>query len=268
MADLFFTTPSDNFTTSVGGAVASNDNIYVNRGDQQYNAGLALGAVDAARLEFGAECGSDFVQPLVIVVDQSGAGKILCQSRSRRLQLAAGSATAIHNFLLVDMARGGQVWHTSARSKQSVVRAGTYLVYDSVDLDKLRVAGGSATILPSSANPTVDEVVVSGGECTLQRDVTDALVQGAGVLTIDDPSVTPSTLTLRGGVCRLRSVGATIGTLTLHAGTLDLSGLSRPVSITTTTLYAAARIVMPKNPALVAWGSVALPDEVDPRTGV
>lgn len=271
MATYYNDVNSVDVPTALGATPSAGDSVRFYRDAVRYTTGLAaMLAIDLLELTFGAGYTGDIDSAdLQFVCDRTSTGKVSCLWGGRKLRLASSSNTAIIYQAIVNPCAGGTVDWRNAHLKNLVEMAGATNVWDSVDLDNLRVSGGSAFVSQSNANPLVDLLTISGGVCETQRDFTDGVVSG-GELRMSHKDVTPSgTITVSGGTVRFGTesgpMGATIATLNATSGTLDFSRLARPLTIAASSLGGAVRVILPSDPTLITWTSNTLPDFVDPR---
>lgn len=271
MATYYNDVNSVDILVALGATPADGDTVSFSRDSVRYTNSLSgMAAIDLLAVKFGAGYTGDIDSaPLKFVCDRTSTGLVTINWGGRRLKLGSSSNTAIIYQAIVDPVAGGTVEWTDCRLKNLIGAAGATNVWDSVDLDNCRLAGGSMYIAQSNANPTVDLLTVSGGVCETLRDFTNGTVSG-GELRMSHKDVTPSgTLTVSGGTVRFGTeagpMGLTLGTLNATSGVLDFSRLARPLTIGASSLGGAVRVILPSDPSLITWTSNTLPDIVDPR---
>lgn len=259
------TTISTDLQAAVGGTINAGDEVHIDRAATTFTAGTNQSAKDLLKFwikrgsmcEFSAEAGGG----LQLVLDQSAAGMFINEGGQRRVDLRSIDSTAVVKTIEIAPGRGDSVTTLDQLLNSTLrVQSGHTLVQPAAYLNDAMIYGGTTRVRPAAAN-TPGTITVIDGQLELSRDVTTLSIMG-GVATLDDdetvsgPSVSPTTVDLRGGTLKLVRCG-NITTLNGFAGTLDLSQLCTPMTIST----------LVEHPSLtVLWGSATPLPAITTRT--
>jgi len=239
------------------GTPSAGDIIIVREGAANYTSGLDFSAVELASFK----------------VLSSYTGTIGSNGTALQLDLA-NSAQSPGLFEYNSAGNAAYVAPTSEIQTARIYNTGpTGLFFTDGTVTSLEVAGGRVSandqtdviaavmtagqlFLSTHSSQAVDTLTVYGGNCTCERDIGTATVHGA--LTVNDSSVTPTTVNVGPGGT-FRHIGGNIGTLTAEPGsTVDFSGLSDDITITTANRYPGVNYIPPPQGITV---TVSTPNE-------
>jgi hypothetical protein len=260
MATKYNTVEDDNFTTAIGGAPSSGDTVMVIKGNRDYSAGTDLDAYDLQRFELTPDFGGRFRNEaggkLSLVVNQTGTGKFINNSRSPKIELESSSASGvIYEIQHAPALASGLLQVGACDCEMAYVQDGVFIALDGSDIAAAKLAGGKSFFRNSSnALPTVD---CYDGSHEIARDITTANIYG-GAMRFSDTAVVPATCNIQGGVLEVLECG-TISALNGFRGVLDISQSRRPLTISAAVLYPNFRIRLRRGQSLPSWGTPTKP---------
>jgi len=257
MAILFNAVESDNFTTAIGGAVGAADTVYINRFARQYSAGLSAATNKALLIEILPESQCEFTTGLIIKTD-----KLVNGGSQNSLVVRSSSSTGEITAFTNSPVRGTSITQLGACLAATGIAnvRGTMNVQDDVDPGSgdVMVFGGDVTIAYSASLLIDGFLYVFGGVCRCRRRAEELRVGGGGTLVLDNPTATQGDLEMDGGTTVIADTG-TIDEFIGRAGVLDLTRLSRPITVTNWVEYPGLTIRQRKNTPTVTKTSSAAP---------
>lgn len=227
------------------GSLTAGDIIIIREGAGIYTSGLDFSGVELAKVQvlptFTGTIGSNGT---AWQLDLSASA----QSPGLFEYNSPGNAAYVAPTTEIQLARIYQTGSTGLFFTDGTVTSlevvnGSVSANDQTDVIDLKQSGGRVFI-SEHASQAVDTLNLYGGNCTCERDIGTAVIYG-GYLSVNDSSVTPTSVTVgQGGT--FRHIGGNIGTLTaLPGSTVDFSGLSADITITTANRYAGVRYIEP-----------------------
>lgn len=249
---------SSSLATAVGGTIASNDRVYLNRGNVAITGDLDQSAKDLLGFFWlgDSKCPQlgSAASPVKFTCNQTGTGSVVLSpaAAAARAAFAAASGSEVWHSLLVKPGGNLEVEFASMTITTATVEAGGGSVVtfaDTCTVTTLHVFGGSV-LLTASGSISTATLTVRGGEVVCRRDLGTVLIEG-GTLTVEQPesavaAPSPTTVEVAAGATFRHSAG-NVGTLTLRAGsTWDLSGLTAPVTVTTLNIDAGVSVSVPR----------------------
>lgn len=231
MASKYNSVQDQNLTTSIGGAPAATDDVYIDKWALTYTAGTDLSAVSLASFTNQPESQCVFSGPGELTL-KATTGIVTNAGRGERFELRSNSpATVVQTVVLKPQSPACVHQLKQVQVSTLVCVSGTTIVTDTVNMAAGLVFGGTVWVMPdaTATYPITGSLSVWGGSVRLGRDLPDLTVHG-GSVEINDTAVSPANVTVNGGTLRLSACG-NIGTLNGNAGTLDWTGLSRAVTI-------------------------------------
>lgn len=193
---------------------------------------------------------------LICEANRTATGRIMCHWGGRFIGLQGGGGKVL-NYIEVRAQRGDarvllRDWTTVS---QALVERGHLSVLGDVDVDTLRVNGGSARLY-KSANVTAT-VEVAAGELVIEREVQTLDCIGGVTIKREDAYAlggSGSVKVRNGATLRVEGIASLSTSLEVYAGgTLDLRALTRPLNLGSTTvrMHAGSLYIPPANQALV-----------------
>lgn len=242
------TTTSTDLTEAVGGvAPGAGDTLKLVKDSVNYQAGITLTGTLAAIIATSGFSGAFDPNPLVAAVTT-----LTMQWSGPVWRHSGNIGTAI-----LDAAYGGMFAPVSGTTSNYYGKSGTGYFVDSAIVTNGWVAAPvgrstQATFKPCSTAITALNV---GNNATVQleRDVGTLNIDG-GDTTIDSTTCTPTTVNLRNGVLRPKTMG-TGGTLNGLNGILDLRQLKNDIAFGTSNIYPGLTIYMPPAGITVDFGT-------------
>lgn len=227
-----------NFTTALGGTVASNDDILVNQYAAVYTAGTNLSTYDLLSFHITNGFNGKFENngELTLVVDQTGTGVFKNESNSTVVQIKSTSVTGVIKTVVNAPVNDSQ----SLRIRSALVttlyqKSGTLSLEEDCDCETLNCYGGVTVARKTSGATPIDTLTVYGGSVMLSRDIGTGNFEG-GSVTIDDATCIPATINVRGATVKIVE-GGTVTNFNGYAGVLDLSGLRAPITFSNSVFH-------------------------------
>lgn len=256
MAVKYNSANDPNFTTSIGGAPAAADTVNINKFSIAYNAGLSVGANKAALFTLHPQSQCEF----------GAAGGLVCKtdrfanygSQQKLIVSSTSSAAEITTFIN-SPARGTSVTELGTCLTTGIFSTnGVLTLLDSVDTSgDVEVSGGDVTVVYSATLLVDGTLRVVGGTCRLWRRAETIEIGGSGTVTLSEALATQGDITLTGGTLVVEDSG-TIDTIDGRAGTIDLSRLSRPITVASWIERPGLTVIMSKRtPTVTKTSSVA-----------
>lgn len=238
--------------TALGGAVVSNDSLYINWGADLYTdaAGLNMAAYDFALVSIGPEfqgsIGSEGT-PWQCDVDQTSSGVLLAAWNGKYIYHRPGSGTGIVHKFVLRPRRSDALWvQTNGTYTTAIVKGGVYKVTSSGTCVNLYQWGGFSQLLKSG--PATTLIDVSAGVCEVGRDFDNAYVRAGqagehGELRVVEDAVTPALID-NSGDCEYG--GGNVTTFYFRpGGRTDFSKLKKNITITNAHVFEGHEIVPP-----------------------
>jgi hypothetical protein len=250
-------------------ALASNQDLIVNRGADSFTSGLDQSAKDFKSVTFertytGASIGAAG-SPLKFDCDQSGSGvvRVLCPSQLVHL---AGGTTAVHASTVIAPGNAmTRVRISSVTQTSLLIEGGQVEIADSVTMpasNAVRIFGGKHSIAKHAGGSNTPTIFVYSGTVVLQRDFTALYIFGDATVYLDlAEGETGGDVYLRGHpqAARLIHVSGNLGTLYGECGVYDKSRLTRAATCSATHQYAGCtEIASPTRTADVNHGTTTV----------
>lgn len=247
--------------------LATDDDVRVQEGLEDFNAGLNQAGLDFLSVNFEEGYGDDSTTvglpaaPLRCDINRSGAGTFDFAARCQAFYCRGGTSSALWanvnwrprnpsaNFLPQDMTM------TLAR-----LQNGSALIPDSVIVGAggLFVYGGSHVLEHHASN--VPDITVMGGALHLKRDWTSLRVKGTGRVTIElNPGVTGGTIEIDSSSAEVVIVQGNVGVVTVWSGRLDKTRLRRAATCTSQTWHPTAIEIKERGGALLTGTRTNIP---------
>lgn len=226
--------------------LAAGDIVYAGRGSATYNVAASnnLSATDLLRVELLPGFGGDFpdTAPLKLVCDRASTGKLLMKWSGKKTYLRSTSmAAGVVYWIELDPAANGQLVLSDVDNELLLQRRGILQATSTADINKYYGCGSANAVLLKSG-PTMAECLVGGNaQVDLQRLATLLGVYEQGRLTVSEV-VAPTNVYVNGGWLDYR--GGAITNLYLYGGTMDLTNLPGPITITNRYAYQPTRILL------------------------
>lgn len=225
-------------TTALGGTPGVGDTVKLTQGSIIYQAGIVLTGTLTAILGTSGWGGGFDPNPLeadVTTLTMQWSGGVW------RHKGTIGTA-------ILDAAAGGLFAPVTGTTTNFHGKSGTAFFVDSAVVTNAWVAApvGSSVQATFSTCGTAITALTVGNNATvlLQRNVT-TLNHDGGDTTIDSTTTTPTTINMRNGTLRPKTMG-TCTTLNGTGGIIDFRQLTADVTFTTANLYAGLTIYMPR----------------------
>jgi hypothetical protein len=229
---------SATLTTALGGTPGVGDTANLTQGSIIYQAGIVLTGTLTAILGTSGFSGGFDPNPLeadVTTLNMQWSGNVWRHK---------GNITTA----ILDAAAGGLFAPVSGTTTNFYGKSGTAYFVDSAVVTNAWVAapvGSSVQATFTTCGTAITAMTVgNNASVLLQRDIT-TLNQDGGETTIDSTTVTPTTINMRGGTLRPKTMG-TCTTLTATGGIIDFRQLTADVTFTTANLYPGVTIYMPR----------------------
>lgn len=242
MATVYNTSNNPAFTSALSASLSGGDTLILNQFSTPFTSLTDISSVDLLLIRIMAGFSGTFdSSPLTAVVNQTSTGKVINESNSPKIILKSSSTSGVlYQVQHSPVIGGGVMSIQTATVTNLLVTSGYCTVGSDATATNVYVFGGQCTLTGSSNAVTALEV--RGGNVTLERDVTTLSAYG-GTVMINNSGVTPTTVNIeQGAVVKIRD-GGTITTLNGKSGTLDLTELSRPLTITNSTFYPQLRLL-------------------------
>lgn len=226
-------------------ALASNQDLRINKGAEDFNAGLNHAGKDFLSLWVAEGYGDESTQfgtpssPLECNINQSGAGVFDFAGRCANFYARGGSGTA--RWATVQWRpRNNQARFLPAAVDFTTCRLvrGVALLPDTVTIGSggLWVYDGAHTVEPHASN--APDIVALGGTLNLRRDFASLKVQGRARVVIElDPGVTGGTVDIESADAQVVLIRGDLGAVSVRAGTLDKSRLAAAAACSSQTWH-------------------------------
>lgn len=242
MSTYYNTSNNPAFTSALSGSPANGDTVIINQFSTEFTSLTDISGADLLLLRLMPGFSGKFdTSALTVVVNQTSTGKLINESNSPKIRVKSSStAGVIYQVQHSPKIGGGAMFIETATVTNLLVSSGYCSVGSDVTATNVYVIGGECTLV-GSAN-AITTLEVRGGFATLERDV-GTLTAYAGTTVINNSGVTPTTVNIEQGATVKIKDGGTITTLNGKSGTLDLTELARPLTITNSTFYPTFRIL-------------------------
>jgi len=250
MATAVNSVAGSNLTTALGGAPGANDTVLLNQGNENYTAGvdISTNAIDlfAALPGYGGNMGWDGSSVSYVKIKTSAAGVVNLNWSGERayIQGTGGVGTGLLFQVNVEPARNGQVFISDSALTNLAVRGGLLTavtsgctvtnVYATAGTTQLQLGGATCTLAECSGTAKLD----------VHRAVTTLTVSGGTASVLLD-TITPTTCNLNGGT--LVYAGGNITTGNFRGGVLDLTKLTKALTLTTTNWLGPVTVLLSRS---------------------
>lgn len=241
MAYVYNTVDSTDLTIALGSAVpAAGSDVVINKFASQFANSMDLSVNDLLSFRITGGFTGAFTTDAILTVNQGGTGKIINEGGSKVVRIKAASGAGVLYSIENNPVGGGALYVGQGTVTVALNRNGLLSFSDQAIVTNLYTTGGTTDVPYNATALTL--ATMRGGSVLLRRDVTTLNVY-AGVCTIDDSRVSPGTVTVEpGGTLNLRECG-NITTLNANGGTIDLTGLTFPITITTLNIEPGVTII-------------------------
>lgn len=233
MANVFNTVDSTELQTALGGVPAAGSDVYISRYASQFASLMDLSANDLLSFRITAGFTGLFTTEAVLTVNNGGSGKIINEGGSKAVRIKAASGAGVLYYIENNPLSGGAMYVGQGTITTAINKSGLLDFSDQSIITNAYSTGGTMNLPYCSTALT--GLYIRGGSVLLGRDVGTLSIY-AGVCTINDTRVSPTTVNVEpGGTLRLKACG-NIGTLNASGGTIDFTELTEPITISTTNI--------------------------------
>lgn len=238
------------FTTSIGGAPSAGDVVVAQIGEDRYDAGLDLTAIDLLGVTFGENRRAgigDLGTPLKVVVNQTGAGilKNFAGASNALFVVESSSSTGVIETIWNAPVGQNTLSLDNADSALWLQQRGRGISKAGHDLAALYVTGGMMYAYASAFAMTI-AAVRAGGYLEMARDTATLEVDGGGNCDLVSTTVSPATASRVAGTLRVYESGTHTAMRLCAGGVLDLTQERKPFTITTLVSEPGSLILIPK----------------------
>lgn len=253
MATLYGGNAGGSLSAQFSGSVAG-DVLVLEDGQVNYTTGLDLSGTEYDTFRVAASYTGSLGAPgSSVQLDLSATtynGIFEYASPGTSAYIAA--ASEIENARIYRTGSDG-VYLTDGAFVSTEISDGRVFANDQADLQQLRMSGGIATI-EDMTSQAVDTMILNGtASCVCARDIGTGTVGVNASLIVNERTVTPTTLNVYGN---LTYWGGNIGTLNAFPGsTIDFSGLSNSITISTSEVWNNVTFIRPKQGVSITFSS-------------
>lgn len=236
--------------------LAAGDRVFMGRGNQDYTNATAndMSATDLLLVETRPGWRGDFPEaaPLKIVANRSAAGRLRMQWGGRKSYVRSTSmASGVIYGIEQDPAAGGMVVLAECDVELYGLRGGVLLALSTADVSKL-YAGGFGVAHLTQGGPAMAECIAGGNSTVhLERAATLISAVQGGTLKVLRDTIAPTHVYAMGG--KLEYGGGNMTNLYLYGGTLDLTKMNGPLTVTNRYAYGTTRLILKQGMAEPTW---------------